>query len=85
MEPATTCVVEIGSAKRVVQKAGIRRKMQVWTLSGKQPHPKKSLTVYVATRHEAGDPAALQLMIRVPNRSRAIPVLDRALAEREQQ
>ena len=78
------CSVLPDGSLHVVQKAGLRRKMQVWTLSGKQPHPKKALTVYVATRHEAGDPAALQLMIRVPNRSRAVPVLDRALAEREQ-
>jgi hypothetical protein len=78
------CSVLPDGTLHVVQKAGLRRKMQVWTLTGKQPHPKKAITVYVASRREAGDPAALQLMIRVPNRSRAIPVLDRHLEQRSQ-
>lgn len=78
------CSVLPDGSLHVVQKAGLRRRMQVWTLTGKQPHPKKALTIYVAQRREPGDPAPLQLMIRVPNRSRAVPVLDRVLESNAQ-
>lgn len=79
------CAVLPDGTIHVTQKAGMRRKMQVWTLVGKQAHDKKPLTLYIGQRRDPSEPAPIQLMIRVPNRSRVVPVLDQLLAKRAEQ
>ncbi|MEI8241091.1 MAG: hypothetical protein WCI22_16895 [Actinomycetota bacterium] len=64
----------------VVQKKSLRRQMNVWTLVGTSPNPPKRLQIYVAQRQFEGQPAPTQLMLRLPTKSRVIPVLDEILA-----
>jgi hypothetical protein len=64
----------------VVQKKGLRRSMNTWSLVGMSPNPPKKLQIYVAQRQFADQTTPTQLMLRLPSNSRVIPVLDEILA-----
>jgi hypothetical protein len=70
-------------ALHVVQKKGIRRSMHNWTLVGISPNPPKKLQIYVAQRQADDQRVPTQLMLRLPSKSRVIPVLDGILAEHD--
>ena len=67
----------------IVQKKGLRRSMNTWNLVGVSPNPPKKLAIYVAQRHFDGQSAPTQLMLRLPPKSRVIPVLDDILSRHE--
>ncbi|MDO8389846.1 MAG: hypothetical protein Q7V57_05100 [Actinomycetota bacterium] len=75
----TRVVVTSDGALRVTLKNGLRRRQSVWTLIGKSPDPPKRLQVYVAQQRTDGK-AATMMSLRVPAKSRVVPVLDAALA-----
>jgi hypothetical protein len=65
------------------RKRGLRRDGGLWALVGKSPSPPKRLQVFVAQELLDGHALPNQLAIRVPAKSRVIPLLDEILAERE--
>jgi hypothetical protein len=65
------------------QKEKLRRTRSAWTLVGKSPDPPRNLEVYVAQQFDAGHSLPGQLALRIPKKSRVVPVLDKILADRE--
>ena len=78
----TRVVVLADGVLHVSQKSLMRRQASLWTLVGKAPSPPKNLEVYVAQQAQDGQHLARQLFIRVPKKSRVVPVLEAVLAER---
>jgi hypothetical protein len=65
------------------QKRGLRRNGSLWALVGKSPSPPRRLQVYVAQELLDGHALPNQLAIRLPAKSRVIPILEQLLADRE--
>ena len=74
----TRVVVAPDGALHVTHKNGLRRHHSVWTLIGKSPDPPKKLQVYVAQQRNDGQ-AATMMSLRLPAKSRVVPVLDAVL------
>ena len=64
----------------VARKRLVRRSYSRWQLVGKAPTPPKKLAVYLAQLREDGQAVPSMLSMRVPSKSRCVPVLDDALA-----
>jgi len=64
----------------VSRKRLVRRHYSKWQLIGKSPDPPKKLEVYLAQLREDGQTIPSMLSMRVPSKSRCVPVLDAALA-----
>ena len=65
----------------VSRKRIIRRRYSKWQLVGKAPEPPKKMEVYLAQLREDGQAIPAMLSMRVPSKSRCVPVLDAALAK----
>lgn len=65
------------------QKRAMRRSGSLWAIVGKSPTPPKRLEVYVAQELHDGHALPNQLAIRVPSKSRVVPVLEQILVDRE--
>ena len=63
------------------QKRMLRRRSSAWTLIGKSPDPPRRLQVYVAQQRADGHAVPAHLAIRIPARSRCIPMLDALLTK----
>jgi hypothetical protein len=66
----------------VTQKQGVRRKMNTWSLIGVSPAPPKRMRIYVAQRMADGEVTPTQLMLRLPTKSRCVPILDQILVDK---
>lgn len=64
----------------VTRKNGLRREDQMWRLAGKSPSPPRRKQIYLAERN--GDKGREMLALRLPDDSRCLDLLDRALAGR---
>jgi hypothetical protein len=78
----TRVIVMDDGALHCTQKKMMRRSGALWVLVGKSPTPPKRLEVYVAQQFEDGRATQGQLALRVPSKSRVVPVLDAALSRR---
>ena len=67
----------------ISQKKMGRRETSAWTVIGTAPEPPKALHVYVAQRVEDGKSRSTQLFLRIPAKSRVVPVLDALVAKRQ--
>jgi hypothetical protein len=64
------------------QRRATNRHGSLWSLIGKSPTPPQRLQVYVAKEVD-DDGKHAQLLLRLPQKSRVVPVLDRILAGRD--
>ncbi len=65
------------------QKHMLRRNASLWTLVGKSADPPRGVEVYLAQQLTDGHALPGQLALRLPKKSRVVPVLDQILADRE--
>lgn len=65
----------------VSQKRMLKRRSSRWQLTAKSPAPPKKTEVYVATLREDGEVVPAYLALRLPAKSRCVPMLDAMLAE----
>jgi hypothetical protein len=79
----TRVVVTPDGAMFVTQKRMMRRRSSSWVLIGKSPEPPRKVQVYVAQHHTDGHNIPSHLALRIPNKSRCVPVLDEILANAE--
>ena len=67
----------------ISQKRMMRRRHTRWMLVGKSPDPPKKVQIYLAQMRQDGQNLPVTLALRIPVKSRVIPILDAALAERD--
>lgn len=60
----------------ISQKQIMRRKHSRWTIVGKSPNPPRKMQVYLAQLRADGQKVPSFLALRLPTKSRCIPVLD---------
>ena len=65
----------------VSRKRMMRRRHSLWILVGKSPEPPRKMNVYVAQLRQNGQDLPAHIVLRVPSKSRCVPVLDEVLAE----
>jgi hypothetical protein len=65
------------------QRHGTRRHGSMWSLIGKSPTPPQRLQVYVAQELDSDHAPPAQLLLRLPQKSRVVAVLDRILTDRD--
>lgn len=70
----TRIIVDRDGQIQVDQKRLLRRKSSMWALSGESPDPPKRRSVFLLRGHDA-DGQTRMLALRLPTKSRAIPVL----------
>lgn len=63
----------------VTQKQGLRRQQTTWKLIGKSPTPPKRMEIYLA-QETSRSLITDMISLRLPTKSRCIPVLDKVLA-----
>lgn len=66
----------------ISQKRMMRRKHSRWTIVGKSPNPPRKMEVYLAQLRADGQKIPSFIALRIPSKSRCVPVLDE-LIERQ--
>lgn len=78
----TRVMVMVDGALHCTQKRMMRRAGSLWTIVGKSPQPPRKLEVYLLREIADGRMASGQMAMRIPTKSRVVPVLDGILAGR---
>ena len=76
----TKVTVTPDGALVISRKSGLRRQEHIWRLTGKSATPPRRKQLYIAERN--GDKGREMITLRLPDDSRCLAVLDRALAGR---
>jgi hypothetical protein len=70
----TRVIIEKDGQLQVDQKRMMRRKSRMWTLSAESPEPPKRRALFLLKSHD-NDGQPIMMAIRMPDKSRAVPVL----------
>ena len=78
----TRVMVMVDGALHCTQKRMICRTGSLWTIVAKSPEPPRKLEVYLLREVADGRMAPGQMAMRIPTKSRVVPLLDDILAGR---
>ena len=78
----TRVMVMVDGALHCTQKRMMRRSGSLWTIVAKSPQPPRKLEVYLLREIADGRMAPGQMAMRIPTKSRVVPILDGILASR---
>lgn len=78
----TRVLVMVDGALHVSQKRMMRRTGSLWTIAAKSPEPPRNLEVYLLREIADGRHGTGQMAMRIPRKSRVVPILDRIMADR---
>jgi hypothetical protein len=78
----TRVIVMTDGALHCSQKRMMRRSGSLWAIVGKSPAPPRKLDVYLLRELADGREAGGQMAVRIPRKSRVVPILDGILANR---
>jgi len=78
----TRVMVMVDGALHCSQKRMMRRSGSLWAVVGKSPAPPRKLDIYLLREMVDGREAPGQMAIRIPRKSRVVPLLDGILAQR---